>query len=196
MSALAILDIGHGNLRSVALAFERLNVWPTVVTSAEDVLAAERLVIPGVGAAEQAMAALRSGGLDQAIRARQGPTLGICLGMQLLFEESEEDGDTALLGLIPGRVTALRPEPGLPVPNMGWSALSVQAADIGVADGDYAWFANGFACADTRATAATITFGERLVPAALKSGPLWGAQFHPERSSDVGARFLEAFLQS
>lgn len=196
MSALAILNVGHGNIRSVALAFERLGAPAQIVTSAEEIALARRLVIPGVGAAGQAMARLNRDGLANAIRARSGPTLGICLGMQLFFESSDEDGGTKMLGLLPGRVSALQPAPGLPVPNMGWSQLVPTMAGIGIEEGDYAWFAHGFACPQSRASAATINFGERTVPAALKTGALWGAQFHPERSSTVGARFLKAFLAS
>lgn len=196
MTVLAILDLGYGNTRSVALAFERLGVTPVLTAHAEVAAAADRLVLPGVGAARSAMDALRRSGLDQVVRDRTSPTLGICLGMQLMFDRSEEDGGSPLLSLLPGSVTALSPSPGAPVPNMGWCALEEVAPGLGLADGDRLYFAHSFVCADGAATVARARHGECPFPAALRDGPRWGAQFHPERSSAAGARFLSAFLRS
>lgn len=194
MSAVSILDLGYGNTRSVALAFERLGAAPLLTRSPGEAASAERLVLPGVGAAASAMARLRETGLDRAIAARTGPTLGICLGMQLLFERSEEDGGTPLLGLLPGTVAALEPGPAAPVPNMGWCALFDVEPGLGLADGDQLYFAHSFVCPESPATAARSRHGARSFVAALRDGPRWGAQFHPERSSVAGARFLAAFL--
>jgi imidazole glycerol-phosphate synthase subunit HisH len=196
MTAVAILDLGYGNTRSVALAFERLGAKPEMVRSPREAADAERLVLPGVGAAASAMARLRQTGIDMVIAQRTKPTLGICLGMQLLFERSEEGGGTALLGLLPGGVSALAPAAGAPVPNMGWSKLGDVTPDIGLAEGDQVYFAHGFVCPDSPATAARACHGARSFPAALRRGRLWGTQFHPERSSRPGASFLEAFLES
>lgn len=194
MIALAILDLGYGNTRSVALAFERLGAAPVLTRSAHEIAEAERLVLPGVGAAASAMARLRETGLGQLIAGRTKPTLGICLGMQLLFERSEEDGGTNLLGILPGSVSALVAAPGAPVPNMGWCAVGDVAPGLGLADGDQLYFAHSFVCPDGPATAARARHGNRSFVAALRDGARWGAQFHPERSSDAGASFLKAFL--
>ena len=196
MSAVLILDLGYGNTRSVALAFERLGASPTLSSDPAAVEQAERVVLPGVGAAGVAMAELERAGLVDVVRARTRPTLGVCLGMQLMFEVSEEDGGTPLLGLLPGAVTAIRPAPGFPVPHMGWSRLATAVPDIGLATGDQVYFAHGFACPDSPATVAATTYGSVTIPAVVRHGAWWGAQFHPERSSAAGSRFLTAFLQS
>lgn len=194
MSALAILDLGYGNTDSIRLAFQRLGVETLLTEDPEVAETAERLVLPGVGAAGYAMARLRETGLVEPLKCRTKPLLGICLGMQLMFDASDE-ADTACLGLIPGRVRAMSPAPGRPVPHMGWTSVGDAAPGIGLVDGDYVYFAHGFACPETPATAARATYGDPI-PAAIRQGPLWGAQFHPERSSRAGASFLAAFLAS
>lgn len=196
MTALAILDLDYGNTRSVALAFERLGVEPSLTNDPVVAEQAERLVLPGVGAAGAAMARLRETGIDLALKRRTRPTLGICLGMQLLFERSEEDGGIDLLGLLPGTVRSLVPTPGFPVPHMGWTRIDEAAADLRLMPGQHVYFAHSYACPDGAATVARATYGDVVIPAAVRSGPLWGAQFHPERSSLAGARFLTAFLGS
>ncbi len=189
---LAILDLGYGNTDSVRLAFARLGVEADLVQNAAAVDSAERLILPGVGAAGFAMERLREAGLVGPLKRRTKPLLGICLGMQMLFDASEE-GDTPLLGLVPGRVRALAPAPGRPVPHMGWTRIDDADAKVGLVPGDYVYFAHSFACDYGPATAASVTYGGRI-PAAIRHNHLWGAQFHPERSSAAGASFLKAFL--
>jgi glutamine amidotransferase len=129
------------------------------------------------------------------LRGLTQPALGICLGMQLLFDGSEEGGDggTDTLGLIPGRARRIVPAPGRPVPHMGWSKLAVDDDSIGLADGDYVYFAHSYACAAGPATIASAEHGG-AIPAVVRCGNWLGAQFHPERSGAAGTRFLAAFL--
>ena len=191
---LAIVDVGCGNIGSVAIAFERFGLSPLVSGDAETIASADKVVLPGVGAAGYAMRQIEARGLNGPLRALKQPVLGICLGMQLLFERSEEDG-TECLGIVAGSVRKLRPEPGMPVPHMGWSRLTVNDDRLGLESGDYVYFAHSFACDPGPQTAATAEYG-REVPAIVRSGNWLGAQFHPERSGAAGARFLRAFLGS
>jgi glutamine amidotransferase len=189
---LAILDLGYGNISSIALAFERLGCAP-VRTADPDVLrSAQRVVVPGVGAAGFAMARIDDLGLRDVIPALTQPVLGICLGMHLMFEHSEE-GDVGMLGVIPGRVRRIAAAPGRPVPRMGWSALSLRVPVAGLKDGDYAYFAHSFACDDGPASIAVAEYGG-AIPAVVEHGNVIAAQFHPERSGAIGAAFLMAFL--
>jgi glutamine amidotransferase len=132
--------------------------------------------------------------LGQTLRSLRQPVLGICLGMQLLFEASEE-ADSPCLGIIPGRVRRLDPTPKRPVPHMGWSRLAVSDPDSGLRSGDYVYFAHSFACDPGPTTRASADYG-REIPALVAKGNYWGAQFHPERSGEAGARFLQAWLAS
>jgi glutamine amidotransferase len=189
---LAIVDIGYGNVGSIGIAFERFGLAAEVTSDAERIAGADKVILPGVGAAGHAMEQIEARGLGETLRSIKQPLLGICLGMQLLFEASDED-DTFCLGLIPGRVRALEPAEGRPVPHMGWSRLSVRDESLGLSDGDYVYFAHGYACDVGPETVASADYG-REIPAAVRSGNRFGAQFHPERSSEAGARFLKAFL--
>lgn len=190
---LAIVDLAYGNIGSIQMAFERFGVAPVVTADAHEIASADRVVLPGVGAAGHAMSRINELGLSDVLRSLTQPAIGICLGMQLLFDRSEE-ADTDCLGIIPGKVRALDPAPGRPVPHMGWSRLDVQDSDVGVRSGDYVYFAHGFACDAGTATVASAEYG-REIPAVVRHGNWLGAQFHPERSAEAGARFLEAFLQ-
>jgi glutamine amidotransferase len=190
--SVALVDLGYGNIGSIALAFQRLGAAVELTADPKAIKAAERVALPGVGAAGYAMARIDALGLRETLTRLTRPLLGICLGMQLLFEASEEE-DTACLGLIRGRVRKLVPAPGLTVPHMGWSRLDVADQSCGLTSGDYVYFAHSFACDDGPASIATVEHG-RTIPAAVRQGNLLGAQFHPERSAAPGARFLEAFL--
>ena len=177
----AVCDYGAGNLRSVVVAFERLGADVRATDRASDVAAADLAVLPGVGSAATAMEALRARGLDQALRDRvriDGPTLGICLGLQLALEESEEDGGVAGLGLLPGRAVRLRDGR---VPRIGWAPVEPT--------GEAFYFAHSYA-AETPA----VTARSEGVVALAEAGSFLGVQFHPEKSGAAGARFLERCL--
>lgn len=183
-----------GNLRSVLKAFESLGAPARLVEKVEGV---DRLVIPGVGAFGAAME--RIGPLADSIRAFAAsgrPVFGICLGQQLLFDESEEMGEHRGLGLIPGRVRYL-PAEGRKVPHIGWAPLRYGRHDSlaeGGADGEHVYFVHSLytECADPRDVAATSDYGVEF-PAMVARGNVWGAQFHPEKSGAVGLRMLERF---
>ena len=190
---LAIVDLAYGNIGSVRLALERLGIEPIVTSDPDKIRSADRVVLPGVGAAGHAVRRIDELGLRKLLTSLSQPALGICLGMQLLFERSGE-ADTACLGIIPGRVRALEPAPGRPVPHMGWSSLDVRDGEIGLRSGDYVYFAHSYVCDGGEATVASADYG-REIPAVVRQRNWWGAQFHPERSGEAGARFLKAFLQ-
>ena len=190
---LVIVDLGCGNIGSVKLALGRFGIEPAISADAEEIAAADKVILPGVGAAGFAMQRINALGLRGPLVSLRQPALGICLGMQLLFERSEE-GSTECLGLMAGAVRALTPEPGRPVPHMGWSRVEVTGGDIGITAGDYLYFAHSFACDDREATVAATDYGRRI-PAAVRHDNWIGAQFHPERSGAAGARFLESFLR-
>ncbi|HEY8592845.1 MAG TPA: imidazole glycerol phosphate synthase subunit HisH [Sphingomicrobium sp.] len=189
---LVIVDLGCGNIGSVRLAMQRFGIEPVVSADAETIGGADEVILPGVGAAGYAMERIEALGLRRTLVALKQPALGICLGMQLLFERSDE-ADTGCLGIISGSVRALEPAPGRPVPHMGWSRVAVRDGSIGLDDGDYLYFAHSFACDDGTATVAVADYG-RPIPAVVRQGNWTGAQFHPERSGPAGARFLESFL--
>lgn len=197
MSEVTVLAYGAGNVASVQFALERLGATVQLTADPREIAQAERLVLPGVGAAGYAMGRLRDLGMIDAIRAFERPLLGVCLGQQLMFEASDEGGGTEMLGMIPGRVSALAPGPTLPVPHMGWSRLSKIGDDPlleGVPDGAWAYFVHGFVCPDGPATLARADYGGP-VPAVVRAGNRWGCQFHPERSAAAGARILQNFLE-
>ncbi len=189
---LVIVDIGCGNIGSVGIAFERFGIAPVVTGAPEEICAADKVVLPGVGAAGYAMKQIEARGLTPVLRGLRQPMLGICLGMQLLFEGSDED-ETDCLGLIRGRVRKLEPAPGLPVPHMGWSRIEVWDEAFGLRSGDYVYFAHSFACDPGPEAVASAEYG-RVIPAVVRSGNRLGAQFHPERSGEAGARFLRTWL--
>lgn len=197
MTAVTVLAYGAGNVASVQFALERLGAVVRLTADPAEVADAERLILPGVGAAGYAMARLSELGLIEPIRAFPRPLLGVCLGQQLLFETSEEGEGVALLGLIPGTVRALTPAADRPVPHMGWSQLSLACPDPlldGLENGAWAYFVHGYVCPDGEATLARADYGGP-VPAVVRSANRWGCQFHPERSAAAGARILRNFLE-
>lgn len=196
MSSVTVLSYGAGNVASVQFALERLGASVRLTHDPADIAEAERLILPGVGAAAYAMARLNALNLVEAIKAFPRPLLGVCLGQQLLFEASDEGEGVGTLGLIPGRVSRFDIDPALPVPHMGWSRLEVVRDDPlldGIAPGDWAYFVHSFVCPDGPATLARADYGT-VVPAVVRSANRWGCQFHPERSAKAGARILLNFL--
>lgn len=192
----AIIDGGGANIASLQYALGRLGANGVLTSDPAVIRSAERVILPGVGAAAAAMAKLRSHALDTVIPALTQPVLGICLGMQLLAESSEEDA-ASCLGVLSGHATKLRPVEDNPVPNMGWCRVSTQETHgllDGIADGSWFYFVHSYAlpvCSDTMATAThSAPFS-----AIMASGNFAAAQFHPERSSAAGAQLLRNFLE-
>lgn len=189
-----LLDSGGANLGSVQAAFERLGIAAPVSSDWNTIRAATHLVLPGVGAAATAMAKLRSNGLAALIPKLTQPLIGICIGMQLLYERSAEN-DTECLGLLPGSVQKLPATPGIRVPHMGWNRLEVEAEHPLVAGLDRQWvyFVHSYAAPVSGLTLASCSHGKPFA-AVVASDRIMGAQFHPERSSAAGARLLQNFL--
>lgn len=196
MTTVTILSYGAGNVASVQFALERLGAVVSLTDSPAVAAEAERLVLPGVGAAGYAMKRLAELNLVETLQTFPRPLLGVCLGQQLLFEVSDEAEDVPMLGIVPGHVRALSLPSDLPVPHMGWSRLKRVRDDPlldGVEDGDWAYFVHSFVCPDGSATVARAEYGGP-VPAVVRDGNRWGCQFHPERSAKAGARILKNFL--
>ena len=189
---LAIVDVGCGNIGSVAIAFDRLGLDMITTADPEAIASADRVVLPGVGAAGYAMRRIDELGLREPIKALKQPVLGICLGMQLLFERSEEEG-AECLGIIPGEVRRLAPTRERPVPHMGWSKLAMHGTVPGLSEGDYVYFAHSYACDPGPHVLASADYG-REISAVVGKANFLGAQFHPERSGKAGAHFLERFV--
>ena len=194
----AIIDYGAGNLFSVKNALDFLGIENKITNSADDLRAADRLILPGVGAFPDAMRMLNGSGLVDVIREEtlKKPLLGICLGMQMLFEKGYEFGETDGLGLIKGSVKLMHPAGELPVPHIGWNSLEFNEP-CGLldkcVDGEYVYFVHSFAAdCDSRNVAAYCDYGMK-VPALVFEGNVYGAQFHPEKSGDTGLNILRCF---
>ena len=198
----AIIDYQAGNLTSVQRALHHLGCDADVTADPATVCAADRVIFPGVGAAAACMANLRRADLDAALRsviASGKPVLGICIGMQLLFDSSEEDNDTACLGLIPGAVRRFRPDDAaIKVPHMGWNAVRWQSGEplaAGIADDSHFYFVHSYHCVPAPGVT-TIASSDHGVPfcAGVRCGNLVAVQFHPEKSGPVGLQLLRNFL--
>ena len=193
---LAIIDSGGANIGSVMHALKRLGAEPVFTADAATIRAADRVLLPGVGAAGAAMSRLGELGLVQCIRELQQPVLGICLGMQLLFEKSDED-DTQCLGIIPGTLQKMKPSKGIRVPHMGWNTTTAVTADpllTGLSEKPWFYFVHSYCAPIGPDTLATCLHGESFA-AIVRQGNFFGAQFHPERSARGGARLLANFLE-
>lgn len=193
----AIIDYGAGNLFSVKNALDYLKIENKVTKNAEDLRAADRLILPGVGAFPDAMRMLRESGLVEVIKeeVQKKPLLGICLGMQMLFEKGYEFEETDGLGLIKGSVKLMTPE-NLPIPHIGWNELELNnPCKLLEKGGDYVYFVHSYAAdCPSENVAAYCDYGMK-VPALVFNDNVYGAQFHPEKSGDKGLEMLKKFAE-
>lgn len=198
-----IIDYGVGNLFSLISSLKFLGIDAKKVFNEEEIAACDRLILPGVGAFGDAAEALKNSGLDEVIKreAKNGkPLLGICLGMQLLFEKGMEFGEHEGLGLIPGKVVSIQPLiDGNKIPHIGWNGLifSENKGDIyrNTKDGEFVYFVHSFhaECPEEYITARTEYGG--LLTASVQNGNVMGAQYHPEKSGDAGLMILKSFCE-
>ena len=201
---IAIVDYGVGNLFSLSSSLKALGLETEVTRDAEKLRAADRIILPGVGAFGDARAKLDDTGLVPVLlkEAERKPFLGICLGMQLLFDRSFEYGEHAGLGLVPGQVVDLHDDledKTLKVPHMGWNSLQIVKDDPlfkYFQDGEYVYYVHSFYARDCAATTlGTSQDGNVAVTGAVRCGNVWGTPFHPEKSGDAGLRLLKAFAE-
>ena len=201
MTPIAIIDYGMGNLRSVQKAFERLGHAAEVTGDADRISRAPGVVLPGVGAFAACMTNLAAAGLVEPVKhaIRTGrPFLGICLGMQLLFDESEEFGPVAGLGILPGRVVRFPTDAERKVPHMGWNSLRIirRAPELaGIDDGAYVYFVHSYypVPRDADVVATATPYGEEFASSVVRDN-VFACQFHPEKSQQVGLRLLDNFV--
>ena len=192
---IVIVASGGANTASLQFALQRLGADSAVSADPAAIRAATHVILPGVGAAADAMSRLKHSGLDTLLPTLRQPVLGICLGMQLLFDASQE-GDVACLGIISGHATRFPPVAARPVPHMGWNTLDIRrpcALLEGLVDGNYAYFVHSYALGLGDFTVAASAYGAPF-SACVQWRNFYGAQFHPERSAAVGARLLQNFL--
>ena len=207
MTVIALVDSGTGNLRSVEKALALAGGAPRITSDPDEVVRADRVVVPGQGAFRDCAEALRQRGLDEAIRevVRAGrPYLGICLGLQVLFEHSDEHGPAEGLGILPGRCVRFEPRPDAPkVPHMGWNRILVAEGHAGdprlapIARGAYVYFVHSYYVepTDPSIVALTCDYGITFA-AAVRKDNVFACQFHPEKSSKTGLALLERFVET
>lgn len=203
MKEVTLIDAGTGNLRSVQKALESIGADVIRTDDAEIVANAKQVVLPGVGAFGDFMSGLRSRGLEsviQAIAARAVPLLGICVGMQALFDVGEEMGEHKGLGLLRGKVVRFAGSPSVKIPHTGWNQLQVQNDALlfeQVDDGAYVYFNHSYYCQPWNSSDVIATTDYSLQYAcAVQKGNIFGVQFHPEKSQAVGLRILKNFLEA
>lgn len=193
--SVALVDSGGANIGSVRYALGRLGVEASLTDDAAAIRQADHVILPGVGAAGAAMRVLRENGLDAVIPTLAQPVLGVCLGMQLLYERSEED-DVACLGVFAGAVRRLAGSDACRIPHMGWNALRVvrdHPLVAGLAEDAHAYFVHSYAC-DVDTASVAVTDHDRTFSAIVAKDNFMAAQFHPERSAEAGAQILRNFL--
>lgn len=195
MASVVLIDAGGTNIGSVRYALQRLGIDAPLSSNADEIRAATHVILPGVGAAAPGMQRLRETGLVDVVRGLTQPVLGVCLGMQLLFEHSEES-DTPCLGLIPASLRLFSRSESLRVPHMGWNSLRTERASpllTGIDTGAFAYFVHSYAAPVGDYTLASCDYGGAF-SAVVQRGNFHGAQFHPERSASVGAKLLQNFI--
>lgn len=192
---IAILDTGIANLSSVAFACERLGRAYVITSDAEQLNKASHVIFPGVGTAKAFMKGVKENEILECLKTLTQPVLGICLGMQVLYEWSEE-GEQNTLGILPGQVRRLEAD-ALPVPHMGWNRVLFNVDSLllkGIEPNSFFYFVHSFVVPDSRKISAWTEYGERI-PSVVESGSWFGTQFHPERSGEIGQNLLSNFLQ-
>ncbi len=201
---IAIVDYGCGNLFSITSSVKKLGLEATVTGRKEDIIKSDRIILPGVGAFEDAIFKLRNSGLADVIieEAQKGkPILGICLGMQLLFDKSYEYGEHIGLGLISGEIFPLENDivnSKLKVPHMGWNKLKFKKSDPVlkyISEGDYMYFVHSYYAKNCEKSIISVSEYDVDVPAIVRSGNIYGMQFHPEKSGEKGLLLLKAFSE-
>jgi imidazole glycerol-phosphate synthase subunit HisH len=196
-SSVAVVPGGGENVNSVLYALERIGVRPVLTLDPKTIETADRVILMGVGASPLAMEKLRAHQLVDCLRSLQQPLLGICVGMQLLYEHSAE-GSVACLGILPGQIERFHETDKLTVPHMGWNRLTLLKPDNplldGLKNGEWAFYANSFYAPLSGATIARTDYGVPI-SAVVSRGNVYGCQFHPEKSRQTGRRILENFLR-
>ena len=195
-----IIDYGVGNLFSLRSSFAAIGVEAFVSGAPSELAKADRLILPGVGAFGDAADKLRKSGLDAFVKAQAAagkPLMGICLGMQLLFERSYEYGDHEGLGLLKGQVVGMsgRLPEGLKIPHMGWNALKLEKDAKLLEEGSYVYFVHSFYAENGADSIAAVTDYGIPIPAAVEKDNIFGCQFHPEKSGNVGLEILKKFCE-
>ena len=199
---IAIIDYDAGNIRSVEKALFALGEQPVVTRKKEEILAADKLILPGVGAFGDAMERLHQYGLvdviREAVKDKGIPILGICLGLQLMFERSDESDGVEGLGLLKGEILKIPDSPGLKIPHMGWNSLKIKPDTClfaQIPDGAYVYFVHSYylKAEDPDIVAATTEYSPHI-HAAVEQGNIFACQFHPEKSSEVGLQILKNFI--
>ena len=199
---IAIIDYDAGNIRSVEKALFALGEQPVVTRKKEEILAADKLILPGVGAFGDAMERLHQYGLvdviREAVKDKGIPILGICLGLQLMFERSDESDGVEGLGLLKGEILKIPDSPGLKIPHMGWNSLKIKPDTClfaQIPDGAYVYFVHSYYLkAEDPDIVAAITEYSTHIHAAVEQGNIFACQFHPEKSSEVGLQILKNFI--
>lgn len=199
---IAIIDYDAGNIKSVEKALVHLGEQPVITRDREEILRADKVILPGVGAFGDAMARLREYGLEEVIHevvAKNTPFLGICLGLQVLFESSEEAPGVPGLGVLKGKICRIPDTEGLKIPHMGWNSLELHQSGRlfqGISDNSYVYFVHSYylRAGEEEIVTATTEYGTKI-HASVEKGNVFACQFHPEKSSDTGLHILKNFVE-